>query len=728
MLKKPALRICLSHDEIKILRNECSEFILKARSECGVSISMEEILESRQQVKDEKLKFVELAAVKNMLEWKQQEESRAELIRKYREEQQEKLQSELQKIEESKLLKRMEEIENVRNNLEEMERIESADLLKENQEITERIKIYKELNQQLDKACMKQDEIIGDLNQKLREDILNANDKSASLELNNAIKDDMNNVITTTSTTVSDARKNKLKIMSHEYNMAVLQESDSKNGNKDASKPLSVAQKNKMKVMGHEFGKIDEAATQPIIKIQDYDKMTDLQRNRLKVMSHEFGSVDDPMPAKKSAAMNEMTDLQRNRLKILSHEYGIEKESAVDKEPKLRKLSLDLLQPEAKNQVPESPMSITSDHFSNTESNEKTPEDTNTSTNNSNNNNNDDSNNSSNNVNDDEVEIEMIKAFEDAIEKNRKTFMGINLNDSVKQVNDDNYAPSMDAISLSHLLQMSLTLPLNAYMSVLNNETLKMFIKELDILSHFKSLRNYFLLMNGEFGSSICSNIFTKLEKGIRPIDLLNYQSLHMMLDNALSGSQSYDPNTENLSFIVQNIPEKFELHSPSVLNMLTLSYKLEWPLTLILNPETMEQYRTIFNYLIKLKRINWILEECFQILKASHKLFGCELLKSQQYRNVQQIRHKMTHFIHCLENYVTRNVLQISWSNFIQDLKSAESILCIYRKHTNYLKRILFLCLLNKRSYEFYKSIEDVFKVILKFHKYDYIINYHNN
>jgi gamma-tubulin complex component 6 len=275
-----------------------------------------------------------------------------------------------------------------------------------------------------------------------------------------------------------------------------------------------------------------------------------------------------------------------------------------------------------------------------------------------------------------------------------------------------------DTMAMSRFLQMSLMIPVNAYMEVLNNETLKMFVDDdLDILSHFKSLRNYFLMMNGEFSISICQKLFSKLETGVRPVELLNYQSLHSILDHALSRSR-HDANTEQLSFIVQNIPEKFELHSPSVLNMLTMSYKLEWPLTLILNPETMEQYQAIFNYLLKLKRISWVLEECFQILKELHKKHGQALLRSPQYRFVQQTRHKMTHFVHCLENHVTRNVLQISWNAFVDDLKSTQSIHGIYRKHTNYLKRVLFLCLLNKKSIEFQKAIEGTFKVILKFHK----------
>ena len=465
--------------------------------------------------------------------------------------------------------------------------------------------------------------------------------------------------------------------MSHEYNLTteISSESVASTTTLTADQPITEAQRNKRKILGHEFGVIQP---QPTLQIR----------------------VEDT---------RKMTDLQRNRLKVLSHEFNLEREA-----PKQTKapLSLNLLQVESPQQHLESPMSITSDHFSNEpdipqQHENKSPEDSEKS--------------QVSPVATDNEELELLKAFEEAIEKNGATFMGINLTDLSEQSSSSlasyENIKTIDTMALSRFLQMSLMIPVNAYMDILNNESLKMFVHDLDILSHFKSLRNYFLMMNGEFSSSICHQLFSRLENGVRPAELLNYQSLHMILDHALCQTR-HDINIEKLSFIVQNIPEKFELHSPAALSMLTMSYKLEWPLNLILNPETMEQYKAIFNYLLKLKRISWVLEDCFQILKELHKKHGKDLWMSPQYRNTQQIRHKMMHFVHCLENHVTRNVLQISWGGFIDDLKSAQSIHSIYRKHTNYLKRILFLCLLNKKSFEFQKTIEDSFRVILKFQK----------
>lgn len=673
MLRKHKLQVCLTNEEMKGLKAQSKEFAKMAREACGKSISIAKILHDREQAKKQKAKKAEVASMINIRRWRQEQEVARIRLAEKREAQLKLLQEELQRIEERKIVKRMEQIQAERDYLDGVEELENAELLREKEELEARIEIFKQLNEELDIESEHHKEIIVDLKSILnsKDDVLNANQEPILDTINT---DEMNNVIPKTELT--EAQRNRIKVMSHEFNNYTTESYTESTEEVDAPPThlkLSDAQKNKLKVMGHEFGMI-EPTTTPKIKAES-EKLSDLQKNRIKVMSHEF-------------------------------HFG--KETATQKKAPM---TLSLLHVETAKLNLESPMSVTSDHFSNESDNQQQELEIKSSE--------EDSEKSHREIVDSE-ELELLRAFEEAVEKNSSHFMGINLAEYSTQsssLSSYEHIKTTDTMALSRFLQMSLMVPVNSYMEILNNETLKMFVQDLDILSHFKSLRNYFLMMNGEFGSSICHQLFSKLESGVKPIELINYQSLHMILDQALCQTR-YDPNIEKLSFIVQNIPEKFELHSPSVLNMITMSYKLDWPLNLILNPETMEQYKAIFNYLLKLKRISWVLEECYQILKELHKKHGKHLLMSQQFRNVQLIRHKMTHFVHCLENHVTRNVLQMSWSSFVDDLKSAHSIHCIYRKHTSYLKRVLFLCLLNKKSFEFQKTIEDAFRVVLKFQK----------
>lgn len=164
-------------------------------------------------------------------------------------------------------------------------------------------------------------------------------------------------------------------------------------------------------------------------------------------------------------------------------------------------------------------------------------------------------------------------------------------------------------------------------------------------------------------------------------------------------------------------MPNSFDLHSPHVLDVLSLSYYVKWPLNLLLNPETLEQYATIFRYLMRVRRISWVLERAYQFLKEALKKLGTEILKSPQYRHIQLIRHKLYHFVHTLQNHITANALQASWKTFKDELLKARNIEDIYRKHTAYLKRVMFLCMLNRRSSEFHKTIESIFKISLHFY-----------
>ncbi|XP_036338926.1 LOW QUALITY PROTEIN: gamma-tubulin complex component 6 [Rhagoletis pomonella] len=277
---------------------------------------------------------------------------------------------------------------------------------------------------------------------------------------------------------------------------------------------------------------------------------------------------------------------------------------------------------------------------------------------------------------------------------------------------------SMSVITLTEFLQKSVILPMTTHLGLVNNEVMRLFLEELRILDHLRSLRHYFFLMDGEFGSIICDGIIGKLESGATPAKLLNYQMLHSILDTALVSSiTGNDKNAENLSFTISDVPQKFDLTNPGVLNVLSLSYRIEWPLNLILSPETLEQYGNIFKYLIKVRRISWVLERAYQLLKEAVKKHGKQILKSPQYRHVQLMRHKFYHFVHALQNHITANALQASWKTFKDDLLQAKSIEDIYRKHTTYVKRILFLCMLNRHSAEFYNTIESIFKISLKFY-----------
>lgn len=175
--------------------------------------------------------------------------------------------------------------------------------------------------------------------------------------------------------------------------------------------------------------------------------------------------------------------------------------------------------------------------------------------------------------------------------------------------------------NLANFLEQSFTIPLKVYSNILNSEILKIFFQDLDILSHFESLRKFFFMMDGEFASNICDGLLSKLQTVKKPTELLNPYALHSILECALQSSLlGNDKNAENLSFCIPNIPEKFEMSSPKVLSDLYLSYKVDWPLNLLLSVEAIEHYNKVFQHLFTLRRITWLLDECFYVSIQTEK------------------------------------------------------------------------------------------------------------
>ncbi|XP_068630031.1 gamma-tubulin complex component 6 [Battus philenor] len=274
--------------------------------------------------------------------------------------------------------------------------------------------------------------------------------------------------------------------------------------------------------------------------------------------------------------------------------------------------------------------------------------------------------------------------------------------------------------TLTACLQRSVMLPLTYQLELVNNSILTHFLVNLDMYEHLRSLKDYFFLMDGEFSRSICHNLFAKLTKTVNPQELLNFATLHNILDKALGSSISHVHKfSENLSFSIAESPLSFQHSSPDVLHCLSLTYSVSWPLNIILSQEALMRYAKVFQFLIKMRRVFWVLSEDFESLKLSAKLsreHSRKLLRSPQYISVQIYRHVMASLIRALDNYIVTTCILTSWTEFESDLKKARTLDDLYDCHVVYIKKVLFRCLLNNRSTLVMKLLNDIFTVILKF------------
>uniref|UniRef100_A0A6P4DWA6 Uncharacterized protein LOC108037598 n=1 Tax=Drosophila rhopaloa TaxID=1041015 RepID=A0A6P4DWA6_DRORH len=267
-------------------------------------------------------------------------------------------------------------------------------------------------------------------------------------------------------------------------------------------------------------------------------------------------------------------------------------------------------------------------------------------------------------------------------------------------------------------LQLSVMAPVNAHYALLRNEVLRIF-QELRIYEHFRKLRNYFFLLDGQFGTLLTSDILGRIKAGIDPRSLCQKGILDTMLTHALAGCSADETTvSQNLTLQCTNIPDTLNFMSVEATSMLTLHCQVDWPLNLVISSETVAKYGQIFGYLLKLRHVSFVLEGSYEYLQQLGKLLGPELRTCAHFRHLQMVRHKFSHFMTSFQTHLVAKALQATWKSFKEELCTVDSIEGLYKQHAAYLKRVAFLALLNRRSAKVKETIDNILVITLRFCK----------
>lgn len=271
----------------------------------------------------------------------------------------------------------------------------------------------------------------------------------------------------------------------------------------------------------------------------------------------------------------------------------------------------------------------------------------------------------------------------------------------------------IDNTSLQVYLEKSVATPLLVQSRLANAAIVKYLIYDCNILSHLRSLRSFFFLLNGEFAKSLTNSLYTRLYEISVPMELFKTSTLTNFLEQALNSSLSttYE-NSERLSLSAIDIPSQLQVSNPEFLNCICLNYKISWPLNIIIDDRILKQYSNVFKFLLMVGRVLYVLQEDFHILKVERKA-----TISSQYHKLQLYRHSMMQFITALHTYLTYSVLHESWTEFEKELANATTIDEIYLTHVSYMKKILSRCMLTSRNEKMRTFLCNIFRIILKFH-----------
>ncbi|KAL5276300.1 TUBGCP6 family protein [Megaselia abdita] len=776
-LKHPSIRVSLSFSDVEETEKQCREYFKECRELCGNPVSISKIYQDENHKNKEFIRSISERSKENMKRWNAEQEVLASIQAENRKKQYEELTNQLRENKIQKIAERQANIAAELKILREAEKKNDSFILIDNLNLQKRIEYYQELNDVLSKKlglpieetssnpptfridldiedgedtpsvyteCMSLDSDF-DRNANLNEVDKNRRHNMSSSNIRDIMggsnKEDAQNA---NLELILEAQRIKKKILEHEHGI---------DSNSNPVKELTDLEKNRKKMMdGDTFAFVNLPQEKKLFTL---DLTTERSRNKKRVLESEFDiiqgettviSIDSTTERARNKKkmlgsdfdnktldvkiIDQTTERAQNRKKVLESDFDIiqpmsttsdvsviekfanrneEKEKPISSEEDLEKESLatteedvfedaeDVLSEIDLNGNCVTPSDTTQSEF-------KTPTDTHAPP-------------SPKKKNPYERCELLIKTNFKCAPKHSAFRLQLDPEDKPVKKTSSKALNCLSVITLTEFLQKSIVSPMSAQLEIVRNEVMRVFLEDHNLLKHFKSLRNYFFLMDGEFGSHICDGILDKLQnKLFSPRELLNCATLHSVLDNALSSSIGKDPNAQNLSFIILDTPEVFDLNSPSVLSNLTLCYSISWPLNLVFTNETLDKYSFIFKHLIKVRRISWLLEDAYHYLKMQVKEQGRDVLKSPEYRHVQLIRQKFSNFVFSLKNHITSTALQASWKFFKESLAHANCLEDIYFVHTQYIKRIEFLCMLNKKSVDFHNTMESIFKICLRF------------
>jgi gamma-tubulin complex component 2 len=287
-----------------------------------------------------------------------------------------------------------------------------------------------------------------------------------------------------------------------------------------------------------------------------------------------------------------------------------------------------------------------------------------------------------------------------------------------------------------------------------SKKLLNVLLKDYRMLEQLSTIKNYFLMEQGNFYVQFLDIAEEELKKNSTDIDLKNLQSLFDVALKTVSNSstatsfhldtlsnkliqadsgentvvtekdfvgESDEDFTDNLTctlnttnFISQllqilsiNQPEETgtaveygtkatKPQSLTGLEALSLLYNSEWPLRyLILNEKTMNIYQSIFRHLFSAVVLDRQLGQAWSL--AMHTLYRTNIKASEWsiLNPAHKLRQRMLHFVQTLQHYMFYEVIEPNWLKFVDSVEKSDTVDDLLQYHETFVQECLKNCLL---------------------------------
>uniref|UniRef100_A0A671FBS8 Gamma-tubulin complex component n=1 Tax=Rhinolophus ferrumequinum TaxID=59479 RepID=A0A671FBS8_RHIFE len=257
-------------------------------------------------------------------------------------------------------------------------------------------------------------------------------------------------------------------------------------------------------------------------------------------------------------------------------------------------------------------------------------------------------------------------------------------------------------------------------------QTLK---KDYRLVEYLQAMRNFFLMEGGDTMYDFYTSIFDKIRE---KETWQNVSFLNVQLQEAVG--QRYPEDSSRLSISFENVDtakKKLPVHT---LDGLTLSYKVPWPVDIVISLECQKIYNQVFLLLLQIKWAKYSLDVLLfgELAGTAEKPqlkegLLCEqdaaALSGPQKKPVTQQTHrlfllrvKLMHFVNSLHNYIMTRILHSTGLEFQHQIQEAKDLDQLIKIHYRYLSTIHDRCLLREKVSFVKEAIMKVLNLALMF------------
>lgn len=249
----------------------------------------------------------------------------------------------------------------------------------------------------------------------------------------------------------------------------------------------------------------------------------------------------------------------------------------------------------------------------------------------------------------------------------------------------------------------------------------KLMLNNFKLMDHLKALKKYILLNAGDFIGVLMERLGESLE---HPASTLHRHNLTSSLGDAIQTSNAqFEPE-----HVLKHLDARMLEGTRGTVgwDVFTLEYRLEKPVDVVITDSNARQYLKIFNFLWRLKRVEYALGSAWRRHMTSERgMLNQVKSVAADWKAVRGVSSEMIHFVCQLQYYILYEVIEDSWATLQNEISSPTCDLDnMINAHSNYLKAIVEKALLgsqqkgekDEREEDCLSLLHDILKIMLAY------------